>query len=90
MVESQLFLDTHPGCTAALDYYKRVADEYDEVMTEYQNMYGPIVADAVTSDRWSWIDGPWPWQTESDTSDEASLRIAPKNRKAGDTGGEKA
>ena len=61
-VETELFLDTHPECKAALDYYKGVTEELDMAMTEYQNKYGPIVAEASMGDRWAWIDGAWPWQ----------------------------
>ena len=61
-VETELFLDTHPECKLALDYYRKVVDELDMAMTEYQNKYGPIVADATMGDSWSWVEGPWPWQ----------------------------
>ena len=37
MSEAQLFLDTHPDCRAALDYFKGLRDELDVAMTEYQN-----------------------------------------------------
>jgi len=61
-VETELFLDTHPDCRAALDYYRDVTDELDGLMTEYQNKYGPIVAEGSMGDRWTWIEGLWPWQ----------------------------
>ncbi len=61
MTEAQLFLDTHPDCRTALDYYRRLGDDLDKAMTEYQNKYGPLFADATAADRWNWIDGPWPW-----------------------------
>ena len=64
--ETQLFLDTHPNCTMALNYYKEVIDELDELMTEYQNMYGPLYAEGVVGDRWSWIEGKWPWQLDTE------------------------
>lgn len=60
--EAQLFLDTHPECKMALDYFHKMTEELDRVMTEYQNKYGPLVADAVMGDKWTWCDGPWPWQ----------------------------
>ena len=62
--ETELFLDTHPECMQALDYYRKTVDELTMLMTEYQEKYGPLVATAVGSDRWSWIDGPWPWQLD--------------------------
>lgn len=61
-VETELFLDTHPECKAALDYYRGVTEELDMAMTEYQNKFEPITADASMGERWSWVDGAWPWQ----------------------------
>ena len=65
-VEAELYLDTHPDSQQALSYYKNILDELDEAMTEYQNKYGPIFAEGVVGDRWSWVDGKWPWQAESE------------------------
>ena len=62
MTEAQLFLDTHPDCRAALDYFRNLRDELDGLTTEYQNQYGPLFADMTVGDKWAWIDGPWPWQ----------------------------
>ena len=62
MTEAQLFLDTHPDCRTALDYFRGLRDELDVAMTEYQNKFGPLFADMTVGDKWSWIDGPWPWQ----------------------------
>ena len=61
-VETELFLDTHPECKLALEYYQKTVDELDNAMEEYQNAYGPIVASAQMGNRWSWCDTPWPWQ----------------------------
>lgn len=62
ITEAQLFLDTHPDCRAALDYFRNLRDELDGLTTEYQNQYGPLFADMTVGDKWAWIDGPWPWQ----------------------------
>jgi spore coat protein JB len=78
--ETELFLDTHPDCKLALDYYRKLVDELEPLMAEYQGKYGPIVAGATNGDRWSWIDGPWPWHMEWNEN-------APKTSKAG--GGKK-
>ena len=60
--EAQLFLDTHPECKMALDFFKKTGDELDMTMTEYQNKYGPLTSDAVMGDTWTWCEGEWPWQ----------------------------
>lgn len=61
-VETELYLDTHPDSTQALDYYKKILPALDEVMSEYQNKYGPIFAEGAMGDRWNWVEGRWPWQ----------------------------
>ena len=60
--ETELFLDTHPDCRRALDYYHKIVDELSALREEYANMYGPITACESMGDRWTWIDGAWPWQ----------------------------
>ncbi len=62
MTEAQLFLDTHPECRDALIYFRNTRDQLDDAMTEYQNKYGPLFADMTVGDKWTWVDGPWPWQ----------------------------
>ena len=61
-VECELFLDTHPDCRQALDYYHRLIDELGAYVMEYENAYGPLTAAASIGDKWTWVDGPWPWQ----------------------------
>ena len=60
--EAELFLDTHPDCPAALEFYQRTVDELDAATAEYENTWGPIVKTSVNGDSWSWILTPWPWQ----------------------------
>ena len=64
-LEAQLFLDTHPECRAAFDYYVKMNEECENVMAEYQAMHGPLFATSVTGDKWAWVEGPWPWQVEN-------------------------
>ena len=60
--ETELYLDSHPDNSMALDYYKDIISKLDDAMTKYQNEYGPIYAEGVIGDRWTWVDGKWPWQ----------------------------
>ena len=62
LTETQLFLDTHPDCRDALMRFRELRDELDGAMTEYQQRFGPLFADMNMGDKWTWIDGPWPWQ----------------------------
>ena len=65
-VETELYLDTHPDSKQALDYYRDILNRLDEAMTEYQNKYGPLFAEGVVGDRWTWVDGKWPWQIDTE------------------------
>ena len=63
--ECELYLDTHPECKHALDYYRNIVEQLDQAMSEYQSKFEPLWADAsLNKDRWTWIDGAWPWQNE--------------------------
>ena len=66
--EAELFLDTHPDCKCALDYYLKTVSELNGAMDEYQAKHGPIIASGTSSDRWSWVDSPWPWQLDTETT----------------------
>lgn len=68
LVETELFLDTHPDCQAAMTHYKAIVEELAAATAEYQNMYGPLIARETVGDRWSWVDSPWPWQNETQES----------------------
>ena len=61
--EAELFLDTHPECRQALDYYHRILEELEAARLEYRASHGPITADESSTERWDWVDTPWPWQT---------------------------
>ena len=63
-VETELYLDSHPECAPALDYYKNLIREYNNLTAQYENTYGPIRAENATADRWSWVNMPWPWQLD--------------------------
>ena len=42
--EITLFLDTHPNCAAALDYYDKTVSELQMLTEEYENTVGPLTA----------------------------------------------
>lgn len=65
--EMELFFDTHPTCRAALDMYRSTVDELNMATERYQNEFGPLTADgSMGTDRWTWIDSPWPWHLHDD------------------------
>ena len=65
VVEAQLYLDTHPEDPDALAYFQKYSQLRNQALKEYATYYGPLTIDTATSsctDRWNWINEPWPWQ----------------------------
>ncbi len=64
VIESAMFLDTHPQEAAALEYYRRKQQKFEQAKAEYQSKIGPldIFGVDVSSGSWNWTDEPWPWQ----------------------------
>jgi len=61
----KLFLDTHPDCQEALAYFQEYSKLRNQALKEYSKYYGPLMIDTATescTDRWNWIQEPWPWQ----------------------------
>ncbi len=61
--ELNLFLDTHPGQSEALDMFRRYEKKSAELTAEYEKLFGPITPSAdCNSTSWEWFQGPWPWE----------------------------
>jgi spore coat protein JB len=74
-VELELYLDTHPNCRTALDYYHRTVEALESLMTKYHNEQGPLRAEGVVSDdTWTWVKEPWPWQAGNGAVNERGER----------------
>lgn len=66
MTEAGLYLDGHPDCRRALEYFRRQCELYQKYATEYEAVYGPLTNMAQTdSETWNWAQGPWPWESEA-------------------------
>ena len=60
-----LFLDTHPTNLNALRHYEFYQKKYDGLKREYESRYGALTRKTISnSNRWTWTDGPWPWENE--------------------------
>lgn len=60
-----LFLDTHPECTEALEYFKVKMTERKKYMKQYAETFGPLTAeDAMKSSEycWKWVTEAFPWE----------------------------
>ncbi|CUX33918.1 spore coat protein CotJB [Clostridium sp. C105KSO13] len=61
----KLFLDTHPCDEDALAYFREYSRMRNDALKEYAARFGPLTVDTAVyscTDKWNWIDDPWPWQ----------------------------
>lgn len=67
LVETGLYLDTHPTDKMALDFFAKYQEIRKKATEEYNRLYGPLQAESFRGgNKWNWIDGPWPWQNRGD------------------------
>ncbi len=67
VVDIQLFLDTHPTCEKAMEFYRKNVKKRKELLTLYAQNYGPLTIDAAddcASKSWEWVMQPWPWENK--------------------------
>ncbi len=57
-----LFLDTHPRDQEAMNYYQYARQLNQNAVRAFEQVHGPLMITQVTSDDWSWVKGPWPWE----------------------------
>lgn len=65
IVEMNLYLDTHPDDTEAIDYLRHYARMKNQAMREYASKYEPLTtatADASSNKEWIWATSPMPWE----------------------------
>lgn len=66
--ETALYLDGHPTCRKAMEYYNKYREKLNEVTRMYEENYGPmtIMGHNACSDSWKWVETPWPWEYDDD------------------------
>lgn len=65
IIETALFLDTHPTDAKVLKYYKETLEERNNVMKQFEKLYGPLsIFNNASDSNWQWVKGPWPWELE--------------------------
>ncbi len=66
LVEANLYLDSHPDDTAALEYFKKYRELQAHAVAEYEKMFGPLFpSNGIDQCRWRWVETPWPWEYEA-------------------------
>lgn len=63
--ELHVYLDTHPLDKRAAMRYKELISQYQTLLADYEEQYGPVIMPATGND---WLDGPWPWETEKEAN----------------------
>lgn len=63
VLETALFLDTHPCDEKAMDHYNKCKQMYKEAVRDYEKNYGPLTITGVdTCNGFTWTEEPWPWE----------------------------
>lgn len=62
MIDSALFLNSHPDDSAALQYFHKMHHAYDDAKAAYEKHFGPLTITGTSEKRWNWIGSPWPWE----------------------------
>ena len=64
--ELVLYLDTHPDCPYGLAEFRKQLEASQQARAQYVAAYGPLTQTAAAqSDRYTWLDAPWPWECEA-------------------------
>ncbi|MTI49727.1 spore coat protein CotJB [Sporosalibacterium faouarense] len=64
LVETNLYLDTHPTDERALRLHNTLSAQYQELEMMYTDLYGPLKATSMSQFPWRYIEEPWPWDIE--------------------------
>ena len=66
MVDTALYLDVYPECQSALEHYHKLMKEREALAEIVNKTYGPMtIKDVHDHSRWTWVDGPWPWEPDA-------------------------
>lgn len=58
-----LFLDTHPDCEEAKEYFDHFSEIRNKALKEFAKCYYPLTVDTASVDcKWKWTNSPWPWE----------------------------
>jgi spore coat protein JB len=62
-VDLELFLNTHPEDSEALEMYNNVIANGDKCRCYYENVFGPLCSfRSEGKNGWLWPEEIWPWQ----------------------------
>lgn len=64
VIETAMFLDTHPTDERALGLHNTYSTHYRELCDTYEMKYGPLTSQGLSKNPWEFIDEPWPWDAD--------------------------
>lgn len=64
LVETNLYLDTHPADERALMLHNTLSKQYKDLTNRYSTQYGPLMYTGMSMCPWEYIESPWPWDIE--------------------------
>lgn len=63
LTEAMLFLDSHPQCSEAIEYYEKHLQLYNDAVKEYESKFSPLSFEGAVKDgKWEWATTAWPWE----------------------------
>lgn len=65
--ELVLFLDSHPTNRRAMELMREYREKRAKLVDAYEQRFGKYIVtvkDVPMSERWEWLDSPWPWDTD--------------------------
>lgn len=64
MVELNLYLDTHPYDTKAMESFRQFEQKKKMLCDEYCQNFGPLTLECAANDtvEWKWALQNWPWE----------------------------
>lgn len=65
-IDINLYLDNYPNDKDMIALFNQYRMEADQVRSEYESKYGPILVDSDASNTypWAWDNRPWPWENQ--------------------------
>jgi len=64
ITDLNLYLDLYPDDQECFRLLKEYIREENKLKEEYNKMYGPLTINHDTSNKFKWINNPWPWDNE--------------------------
>lgn len=64
LVELNLYLDTHPADTGAIEQYNLYAQKKQALKQAFDQRFGPLqgFGNSMSPAPFAWKEAPWPWQ----------------------------